>query len=359
MNLLLFNLRTDASDATHGFTTGWVNALAGYFDEITVITMYAGTVNVASNVEVLSLGKEQGLSEPRRLLRFYRLVFDTLHKKNVDVVFAHMAPLFAVLFAPVAKAKKIPVLLWYAHRSVPLTLRIADRLVDECVTPSPESFRLDSRKVSYTGHGIDTEIFMPPTITPDSYDLTALTVGRLSRIKNLHEIVETIAHVRRSGVDLTLNVTGGPLTRHDVVYEQDLRSLVKRLGLSDAVTFTGPIPFTEVADHYRRGGLFINLCESALDKAILESMASGCIPICRNDTFRALAEEHGFPDLVPGRGADFVAACMLSAIRLSAAEKRDLRERLRRVVVQHHSLDALAQKLTTRLRRLSQTQQSG
>jgi glycosyltransferase involved in cell wall biosynthesis len=353
MNVLLFNLRTDTSDTALGFTTGWINELARHCDRITVVTMYAGEVRVASNVEVLSLGKEQGFSEPRRLLRFYRLMLDIVRKQKIDVAFAHMAPLFAALFAPIAKAKGIPLLLWYAHRSVPLTLRVAHRLVDECVSPTPESFRLKSSKVSFVGHGVDTAIFTPPPTTSNSYELTAVTVGRLTRIKNLHEIVEAVAHVRGRGFDLRLNIIGGPLTRNDIGYAHELRTLTERLGLSDAVTFNGPIPFAAIAEHYRCGGIFINLCESALDKAIIESMASGCIPICRNGAFGALAAAHGFPQLISGRGAEAVADRISIMLEMQVSEKQELRRRLRQVVAEHYSLDALAQTLAARLRRLS------
>jgi glycosyltransferase involved in cell wall biosynthesis len=353
VNLLLFNLRTDVSDATHGFTTGWINALAKYCDRITVVTMHTGDVEVDSNVEVLSLGKERGFSEPRRLLRFYRLVLDVVRNQKIDVAFAHMAPLFAALFAPVAKAKKIPILLWYAHRSVPVALRVAERVVDECVAPTPESFRLASEKVSFIGHGIDTALFTPPAAPHAAYEHTAVTVGRLSRIKNVHEIIEGVARVRGDRVSLDLEVTGGPSTPDDLAYDRDIRSLVERLGLSTAVTFTGPVPFTEVGDRYRRAGLFVNLCESALDKAILESMASGCIPICRNGAFRTLAEENGFLDLVPGWGADSVAICIRRALEMPASAKRELRDRLRQVVVDDHSLAALSETVAARLRRLS------
>jgi glycosyltransferase involved in cell wall biosynthesis len=262
------------------------------------------------------------------------------------------------LFAPIAKTKRIPVLLWYAHRSVPLALRLAERVVDECVAPAPESFRLPSRKLSFIGHGIDASLFTPPEAPSDAYETTAVTVGRLTPIKNLDEIIEGVAHARRQGADLSLDVTGGPQTSRDVVYERELRALVERLGLSQAVTFTGEVPFTEVADRYRRGGVFINLCESALDKAILESMASGCLPICRNAAFRALAEENGFGDFVPERGPEAVARCVIGALHMPASEKLELRRRLREIVVERHSLEALSETLAARLRRLSRSQTS-
>jgi hypothetical protein len=125
MNLLVFNLAMDADDSTLGHTTAWTNALARRCDHVSVITMTAGRLAVDPNVEVRSLGKERGASEPCRLRRFYGLVRSALRARRIDACFAHMAPLFTVLFAPVARRAGVPILLWYAHTSVTPVLRLA------------------------------------------------------------------------------------------------------------------------------------------------------------------------------------------------------------------------------------------
>ncbi len=78
MNLLLFNLATDADDPILGFTTGWINRLAPHYEHIDVITMRVGRLAVAPNVRVYSVGKERGYGEARRALEFYRLLIGLL-----------------------------------------------------------------------------------------------------------------------------------------------------------------------------------------------------------------------------------------------------------------------------------------
>ncbi|MGH3993809.1 MAG: glycosyltransferase, partial [Pseudonocardiaceae bacterium] len=146
MNLLVFNLAMDADHATLGHATAWTNALARRVDHVSVITMQTGRLEVEPNVVVHSLGKELGRSEPARLLTYYRLVHEVLRERSIDVCFAHMAPLFAALFAPLAKVRRIPILLWFAHTRVSPTLRLAHLLVDRCVTATPASFPLTSTK---------------------------------------------------------------------------------------------------------------------------------------------------------------------------------------------------------------------
>ena len=101
MRLLLFNLATDVDDPVLGFTTRWIWALAKHVQFIYVITMRAGRVVVPDNVRVYSIGKEQGYSEPRRAVAFYRRLLYVLRSESIDVCFSHMSPIFTALAAPV------------------------------------------------------------------------------------------------------------------------------------------------------------------------------------------------------------------------------------------------------------------
>jgi len=83
-NLILFNLKTDADDDILGFTTDWINALAPHFNRVFAITMCAGKIDVAENVQVFSVGKEKGYSEPRRASEFYRILWKILRTQKIN-----------------------------------------------------------------------------------------------------------------------------------------------------------------------------------------------------------------------------------------------------------------------------------
>jgi glycosyltransferase involved in cell wall biosynthesis len=350
LRLLVLNLGMDAAHATLGHTTAWTNELARRADHVSVITMFAGEVEVAPNVAVHSLGKELGRSEPRRLLEFYRLVDRILDERPIDACFAHMAPLFAGLFAPVAKRHRTPILLWYAHPSITRTLRIAHALVDRCVTATPGSFPLESTKLFVVGHGIDTAVFRPPTETDPSYAETAVSIGRITPIKRIEEMLEAVAILNRQrGLSLRLNLVGGWATATDRRYVATLRRTVASLRLDEFVTFAGPVPYYDIPFRYHSGGLFLNLSGGAMDKAILESMASGCIPISRNPAFQALARTHGIDWLVPDAGAEGLAQCIQAALERPAQERRGTAARLRRIVTEEHSLTTLGDRIMAHL----------
>lgn len=341
--LLLFNLRTDVDDTALGFTTAWINALAPQWKSIDVLTLHAGRLELAENVTVHSAGREHGYGRWRMLARFYRLAISVVVHRRPDVCFAHMTPLFASLFWPVRKIFGVPLLLWYAHGSVTRELKIAERLADRCVTSTLAGFRLPSAKLAVLGQGVDVSRFRPlPRAAPD-YERTVLCLGRVTAAKHVDEAIRALALVRQQWPDLRLRIVGGPVTRADEEYAREITELVDTLELADAVQLVGPVPFRRIAEQYSAGGLFLNLGSTgSLDKAILEAMASGCIPISRNDAFRELAAAHGLQDLVVGSGVAGIADALARVASLTPSERSLLRPRLRTIVERDHSLERLA-----------------
>src|SRR5947207_1803808 len=161
MRLLLFNLATDEDDPILGFATRWIRALAAVVDFIHVVTMRMGKLDLSDNVRVYSVGKEKGYSEPRRVVEFYRILARILRQHNIDVCFSHMIPLFTVLGGPILKAKRIPIVTWYAHPKVTRILKIAHRLSDRMVASLPTAYPYSQDKLTTIGQGVDTKLFSP------------------------------------------------------------------------------------------------------------------------------------------------------------------------------------------------------
>jgi glycosyltransferase involved in cell wall biosynthesis len=349
LNLLLLNLQMDAADENLGFTTAWARGLARRFNHVTVITMALGEVELAPNLTVYSVGKERGFSEPRRLLEFYRLVRRALRERPVDVCLAHQQPKFAILFAPVAKSRRIPILLSFGHGDVSRSLRVAHLLADRCISSSAAGFRIPSDKLFIVGQGIDTNVFRPSEAPPPE-PTTALSVGRINAVKRLDEMIEAVRLLRQSGREVRLLIVGGPLTEADRRHLDVLRERVRQLRVDDLVSFEGPVPFAEVPAWYHRATIFLNLSETrSLDKAYLEAMASGCVPISRNESFQAIARERGFEWLVPEPGANGLAHTIGAVLELGNEARSELLGRLRRTVEEDHDLDGLMDRITGHL----------
>jgi glycosyltransferase involved in cell wall biosynthesis len=356
MNLLLFNLKTDADDGVLGFTTDWINAFARHYDRVFVITMETGRAAVSENVTVYSVGKEKGHSEPRRLFEFYRLLARVLREHPVDVCFAHMMPLFAVLAWPLLKPRGIPVVLWYAHKSVTPLLRVAHRLVDRVVTANPEGFRIPSAKVRYTGHGISVDKF-PLLKRSGSGVFTVISVGRISAVKNVDAILRGFAEaLERSGPgSMRLILVGGPSTPADEAYRSDLDAFVEAHAMAGAVTFTGSIPHDQVAPWLAQADLGISLSVTrSFDKAILETFAAGIPTVVYNEAFVPVFQEAGVdpaPYILAKMDPSFIAEALLYWKSPGNREERgEELAKIARSVREKHGLPNLVHKITAEMR---------
>ena len=356
MRLLWFNLQVDKNRQGLAFGIDWINAMAARVDRIDVITMSAGEYDVRDNVRVYSVGKEKGYSEPRRAFEFYRILWKLLGQHQYDGCFAHMMPLFAVMAAPVLRLKQIPIVLWYAHKSVTPMLRLAERLVNRIVTSSREGFRLLSPKVRIIGQGIDIEKFVPlekKSCTEQPFIL--LTVSRLSKIKRIDLLIQALARLTQKQPDapVRLKIVGGPLTDEDQQYASELRQQVEHYHLQDSVEFVGSVSFQDIMTYYQQADGFVNLSDTgSIDKTVLEAMSCGLIVLTvptyhdvLGDEFAKLFEVEPEPESVSER--------LEVVLALSPEKRREIGAQLRERVVNHHSLETLCTRILNEFGNLS------
>ncbi|MEL7067699.1 MAG: glycosyltransferase family 4 protein [Cyanobacteria bacterium J06581_3] len=352
MNLLVFNLKTDADDSVLGFTTDWINALAKKCDRVVVITMFMGRLAVDQNVQVFSIGKEKSYSEPRRLIEFYRLLIKVLRTEKIDACFAHMIQLFAILGWPLLKIKKIPILLWYEHSHVPISLRIATALVDRIVAASPNGFRIKTHKFRSIGHGVDIQRFTPATTSSIStcQKVRLLTLGRLSPVKCLETAIEAIALLPdKLKHRIELRYIGDPIDAKGKAYASQLKETVSKLALENVVTFQPALPFFKVQAAYHSADIFINSSNTdSIDKTVLEAMSCGLAVITSNSAFVNVFEEALAKQwCIPKNRPDILARRVEQLVAMSPQERQELGSRLRERVKASHSLEALSRRLVT------------
>lgn len=350
LDVLVFNLATDDDDPILGFTTGWINALARYCASIDVVTMRAGHREVAGNVRVFSVGKEKGYTELHRAFEFYRILLGLLRSKHYDACFCHMIPLFAVMAAPLLKPRRVRLILWYAHKAVPLTLRAAERVVDAVVTPTRESFPLPSRKLELVGHGIDTDLFTARPASPTvERPFTITCVGRKSPIKHLEVIIQAVRLlVCRDGItDLRVRMIG-PTAPKDSAYARMLHDLVAESDLKEEVVFVDPVPYRAIAHEYRQADLLVSTSQTgSADKVVLEAMACEVPVLTSNAGFASVLSPWSEVLLARGNDPETLAVMMKRLIEMQPSERIRIGRALRRLVEDRHSLNRLARKLVS------------
>lgn len=355
MRLLLFNLATDADDPILGFTSGWIRALAERVETVTVITMRAGRVDLPANVRVHSVGKEKGYGEPRRALEFYRLLWRAVREDRVDACFSHMNQIFSAMAAPVLRPLGIPVVTWYAHPSLPPSVRAAHWVSSRMVSSLPGAYPYRTDKLTVVGQGIDASIFRPASDAEREAAAAeeahagplVLCVGRLSVVKDHPTLLRAVARLRqRRPGPLRVVILGARGRPEDDAYVAGLEALVAELGLGEVVRFAPSVPMEQLQAWYARAAVHVNLTPAGFgDKVAWESMACGCPCVLANTDFAETLGRYAGRLLFRHGDAGDLAHRLERVLAEPPAERARMGAYLREQVIRLHGLPRLADRL--------------
>lgn len=337
MKLLIITQKVDRHDGVLGFFHRWLEEFAGLVDKVTVITLYKGEYNLPKNVEVLSLGKEEGKSKITYFLRFFGYILNK--RKSYDAVFVHMNPEYVILGALLWKISGKKIGLWYTHGMVDLKLRVAERLADVIFTASPSSFRLPSKKVVVTGHGIDVDFFSPGAGKKRNDIFKIVSIGRISPVKDYETIINSVKNLGDKKV--FFYIIGDIGIPSDSVYLEKLRKFIKENGLSGNVRILPPALHSEIPNILRNSNLFTNASRTgSLDKAVLEAMSCDIPVLTSNEAFKETLEPLGL-FFEPGNHDNL----SLKIKKIRSGEIFVEKNKLRSIVVEKHNLKNLTVKI--------------
>ncbi len=349
MNLLLFNLVTDVDHPILGFTTHWIRELAGRVNSIDVITMRAGRIEVPANARVHSVGAERGYSEPRRVLEFYKLLFAVLRQREIHGCFAHMMPDFSILSGPILRAKRIPLVTWYAHPSLHWRVKLAHLFSHQMVSSLPHAYPWKKDKLTVLGQGIDTTLFAPGEEREEAG--LVLCAGRISPVKNLATLLHAVARLRQPARLVILGKTAGP---EDKTCLDGLRRLASDLRIADRVTFVPPVPPAQLPEWYRRCTVHVNLTQAGFgDKVAWEAMACGRPCLVANTDFAETLGQHAPMLLFRVNDPVDLAVKLEKLLESTDTDRAAIGSYLREQVERLHSLPRLADGILAQLRRFA------
>lgn len=286
-NILIITQKVDDNDDLLGFFVSWIKEFSKNFDKVFVITLGKGEYNLPSNVFVYSLGKERRSSKVSRFFTFYRLLFKLVPKSKG--VFAHMSPIFAITSWPIAVLFGRKIFLWYLHRSSTFRLKLAEKLCSEILTADKDSLTIKSSKIIELGHGIDIEKFRIQRnwSNLNSRQINILSIGRISKIKDYETLIKAAKILKDRGLAFKASIVGRPVMSYDFEYFKELRKMVDTLGLKNHIEFIGFVPYSRIADYYKKSDIFVNLApRGGIDKVVLEAMASGSLVLVSNSAFK-------------------------------------------------------------------------
>jgi glycosyltransferase involved in cell wall biosynthesis len=333
VKLIFITQQVDPADPILGATVAKLRALAAGVDELVVLSLAAVPGTLPANCRVRTFG---GGSKVTRGLRFARALLREL--SGTDAVLAHMCPIYAVLAAPLARPRRIPVLLWFAHwRASPL-LRAATAASTRVLSVDRRSFPLETDKLEAVGHGIDYG-GLECRADPGGEGLRAVVLGRTSPAKGLETVLRAVARVPEARVDLY----GTSSSEEERTHRASLQELIGELDLDGRAAIHEPVPGDEIgAVHARAHVLVNNMRAGAPDKAVYEACGS-CLPV--------LASNPSFAELFAGiepalhferSSADELAERLRALAALTAEERGAIGRTLRERAIAGHSVDSWA-----------------
>lgn len=345
--LLIITQKVDGNDQLLGFFISWLEKFSKKFEKITVICLEKGKFNLPKDIKVISLGKDEGQSKLIQLANFYVLI-STL-RDEYDAVFIHMNPIWVVLGGPVWRLMNKKIFFWYTHKAVTLKLRLAEKFADTIFTASTESFRLSSKKIIVTGHGVDTELFKPDSSRSNleapslRFDLVKiLSVGRIAPIKNYETLIDAAKILKDKNINFSVTIIGEAPLNRDKHYVLSIKEKIKNLGLEIHFNFIGKVNHNDLPAHYQSHDIFVHLSKTgSVDKTLLEAMACGMTVLSSNYSAKAFLPPQFLFD---EDDADGLAFKLELIAQKHYSMKQDVS--LRNYVAENHNLDKLISKIS-------------
>ncbi len=264
---------TQSADPAHpvlGATLPKIRALAERVDEVVVLADTVVPEALPENCRARSFAASSQAGRGARLLA---ALAPELTRRPVAVV-AHMAPVYALIAAPLARPLRVPLLLWFTQQAGGPLLDAAERVVDAVLTVDERSVPLRSAKVHAIGHGIDVDSLpCVPERRPPLRRLLGL--GRYAPVKGWETVLRALPELP----DATLTLHGPMLTDADRAHRPRLERLADELAVRDRVTFGDEIAYAEVPHLFGLADAVVNATRgNAADKVVYEA-AAACLPV--------------------------------------------------------------------------------
>lgn len=347
MKLLIITQKVDNQDDVLGFMHRWIEQFAAQCEQVTVICLFEGRHALPANVRVFSLGKEKGVSRLEYLVRFFGIIWR--ERAAYDSVFVHMNQVYVLLGGLLWRALGKRVALWYAHGHVPKTLLLAEKFAHVIFTSTNSGFRLPSKKIRVVGQGIDTGFFCPKEGKSEE-GFRIVVVGRISPVKNYETLILAAEKLQHEIEGLSVEIVGGAGLPEQEKYLDQLKKLVTEKKLKDVVRFAGPLANNDIVSCLQRADLFVNTSfTGSLDKAVLEAMSCGVPVLTCNEALVEVLGPYTNQLMFEKKDVSELTQKIKYLERVGSGERVRLGQKLRKIVIQDHSLPRFVGKIISLL----------
>lgn len=335
--LLFITQKVDSQDPVLGFVHGWLVEFSKKWDKVFVICLEKGEFLLPSNVEVFSLGKENGYKKITLVKNFFSLIWKL--RSKYDSVFVHMNQEYVLLGGIFWRILGKRISFWRNHPKGNFLTNISVFLSHNIFCTSVFSYTKRFKKTKIMSAGIDTELFKRTYSNRKSNSL--LYFGRISPVKKIEFIIGAVRKLDSDGVKVNLSIYGDPtVDAHS--YYKGLKEGISDLVQKGTITFYQGVTQGEAPNIYNSHEILVNTTVTgSFDKVIPEMMACEGLILTTNTSFR----EGNMP------GSDIFVSNLVtsddfdqkirSLLKLSIPEKENWGIKLRNWVVESQSLKKL------------------
>ncbi|MCX6785457.1 MAG: glycosyltransferase [Candidatus Komeilibacteria bacterium] len=352
LKILYFTQKVSADDNLLGTVYSWLNNLAGQVDQLYVICLEKGRVDLPANCQVFSLGKERGAGKFKLWLNFYRLTGAIIFKKKISGIFVHMNEIYLFLLLPFWPWLKIlgkPIIWWKSHGHLSRLSKIANFIPQAIVTAANSSFNFSTGKKRVIGHGIDTSLFKPTANEPAQAGVKILAVGRIAPVKHYELLIEAVGNLVKQGITgIKAVILGEPMLAGDRQYYERLKTLINSRNLAESFEFKKMIPNYAMPALIGQFDFIVNPGGSnSLDKNVLEAAACAKPALDSNRAFKEILEPSEL-NQEQKNSLTFTAGSAIELtekikklIALNYEQKNSIGSVLRKLVVERHDVNHL------------------
>jgi mannosyltransferase len=233
------------------------------------------------------------------------------------------------------------------------------RQMDAIIATSDLSASYLKREATVITHGVDTDVYAPPTDRAAAFAESGLPgryaigcFGRVRAQKGSDVFVDAMVKLLPRYPDFTA-VMVGAVTPEQAAFASDLRKRIADAGLTSRIIITGELAIEEVQLWYRRLTIYAFTSRNeGFGLTLIEAMAAGAALVASRAGAAELVVEEGVTGLLtPPGDADALAAAIEPLMRDPAAAAA-MGARARGRVLEKFSLDVEASKIAAVYRRL-------
>jgi glycosyltransferase involved in cell wall biosynthesis len=339
-NLLIVNNFMDVSHPTLAHQSEIALALTPNFNKVYILTEEISGISVPPNTEIFIYASKIDFL-PFKIIKFFVLFLYLTSTKRVNVVFSHMSSRHSAIMGPILRAWGKKHVLWYAHKSKPLTLLLSYVFVDKLVSSTKGSCPIEGSKVLYIGQSIN-EAHFELKYASNSPIRNLVHVGRFDPSKNISLILASFVELRRIYPDIYLTIIGDPSDTKSIRHKELLSAKYADHLNQGLITFMPSVQRVNVGKVLANFDLFVHAFRGSLDKTLLEATLVGLPVATLNSEYTSEFGNWCMDDA----NQDDLKKELLCLMKIPLKNQNDEILRRRNLVLENHTLSRWIEELT-------------